>query len=158
MSRKVSARRTASQKAVQALYQKSFRGQNASQVLQEFVEGWLTPDTDRLLFVRLVETAIAEQETLDQLIAPQLEEEWTMARLDPVLLALLRVAVAELRFSPKTHAAILIHDYIDVARMFFSGQEPGFVNHTLDAIARALRPHELPGRRAPARQVAAQDP
>jgi N utilization substance protein B len=146
MSKKVMANRQARLMAVQALYQQQFRGQTAAQVLEDFLGGFLTPNTDRALFVALVEKTIAERDTLDGLIAPRLSGNWRLERLDPVLLALLRVGTAELWRMPETPAKIIIFDYVTLAKAFFDQREPAFVNQILDLLARELRPGELPER------------
>jgi len=41
---------------------------------------------------------------------------------------------------------VVISEYIDVAHAFFEGDEPRVVNGVLDALARKLRPGDLPER------------
>ncbi|MDR3535344.1 MAG: transcription antitermination factor NusB, partial [Acetobacteraceae bacterium] len=40
-------------------------------------------------------------------------------------------------------AKVVINEYLDVARGFFDGAEPGMANAVLDRLARLLRPHEF---------------
>ena len=40
-------------------------------------------------------------------------------------------------------AKVVIDEYVAIARDFFSGDEPGFVNAALDAIARRKRAQEF---------------
>ena len=40
-------------------------------------------------------------------------------------------------------AKVVINEYLDVARGFFTGAEPGMANAVLDRLARVLRPGEF---------------
>ena len=42
---------------------------------------------------------------------------------------------------------VVISEYVEVAHAFFEGDEPKVVNGVLDALARKLRPGELPERK-----------
>jgi N utilization substance protein B len=42
-------------------------------------------------------------------------------------------------------AKVVINEYLDVARGFFTGAEPGMANAVLDRLARLLRPGEFTG-------------
>ncbi len=144
--------------AVQALYQIEQAGLPAAAVIAEFRSHRLAPagdyeeggapEADAGFFARLVEATIARQEASDAAIAPVLPREWPLARLDPVLRALLRAAAGELADPAGPPARVVINEYLDVAHGFFAGEEPRLANGALDALARRLRPAEfadLPG-------------
>ena len=82
---------------------------------------------------------ISRQTEIDRAIAGHLAVGWKLERIDATLRALFRAAVFELM----TGAAkeIVIDEYVEIAKSFFEGPEPGFVNAALDALARDL-PHE----------------
>ena len=40
-------------------------------------------------------------------------------------------------------ARVAINEYVDIARAFFSADEPGLVNGVLDRVARDTRPDEV---------------
>ena len=66
-----------------------------------------------------------------------------MARLDPVLRAMLRAGGAELTMGDGPPSRVVINEYLDVAHGFFAGEEPRMVNGLLDRLARELRPAEF---------------
>ena len=66
-----------------------------------------------------------------------------MARLDPVMRALLRAGGAELSMEDGPPSRVVINEYLDVAHGFFNGDEPRMVNGMLDRLARELRPQEF---------------
>ena len=55
----------------------------------------------------------------------------------------MRCGVYELADKPDVPARVIIAEYVDVARAFFGGDEPGLVNGVLDRIAHKTRPTEL---------------
>ena len=147
----IEARRAARLAAVQALYQMEMSGASTADVIAEFDAGKLPRETearitdsggDRELFKVLVEKAVDRQATLDRAIARHLGKGWRLERLDAVARAILRAGAAELEQRADIPVAVVIDEYVEIAKRFFDGPEPGFVNATLDACARDLRPAE----------------
>lgn len=139
--------------AVQALYQRSVAGQSAAEVLQEFqqhrveeeVEGLKHAAVNRALLTELVEGVSKEEETLDDMLAAVLDDDWTVERLEILLRALLRAAAFELSERLEVPARVVISEYVDLANAFFDGRETNFVNGMLDRLAHVLRAEEFGG-------------
>lgn len=146
--------------AVQALYQAEHAGVSPETVLDEFVrhrvggvageplsagplDDGAAPGADVPLLARIVRGYAVNAEALDAVVTATLAEEWPLARLDPVLRALLRAAAAELFDAKGPPARAVINEYMDVAHGFFGGEEPRFANGVLDRIARTLRVAEF---------------
>jgi len=138
---------------VQALYQAELAGQSPETVIDQFVrhrmggagaveDGHLT-EADVPLFARIVRTVTLQQDTIDSMIVQALPETWPMARLDPVLRALLRAGAAELWMADGPPAKVVINEYLDVAHGFFAGEESRLANGVLDRLAHLLRPAEF---------------
>ncbi len=145
------ARRAARLGAVQALYQMEMSGASTADVIEDFAAGKLPRETeasyadvegDLTLFKLLVENAVDRQATLDRAIARNLSEGWRLERLDAVARAILRAGAAELEQRRDTPVAVVIDEFVEIAKDFFEGPEPGFVNATLDACAKDLRKEE----------------
>ena len=91
-------------------------------------------------FRNVLEEAVNQQARIDQMTDRALVAKWPIARIDPTIRALFRVAGAELTQSD-TPPKVVINEYVDVARAFFpEGREPKFVNAVLDHMAREARP------------------
>ena len=60
------------------------------------------------------------------MLAEALPADWPLARIDPVLRALMRAGAAELAMAEGPPAKVVINEYLDVARGFFTGAEPGW--------------------------------
>jgi N utilization substance protein B len=95
------------------------------------------PDLD--LFRALIHAAVDRQLMLDQAIARQLAAGWRLERIDAVARAILRAGAAELEQRLDVPVAVVIDEYIDIAKAFFEGPEPAFINAALDACAQELR-------------------
>ncbi|HRE44807.1 MAG TPA: transcription antitermination factor NusB [Terricaulis sp.] len=145
----IDARRAARLAAVQALYQMEISGSTTAQAIADFDAGKLPRengdtlineiDGDMALFTTLVEKAVERQLTLDRAIARHLSKGWKLERLDAVARAILRAGAAELEQRDDIPVAVVIDEYVEIAKSFFDGPEPGFVNATLDACAKDLR-------------------
>jgi N utilization substance protein B len=149
--------RTASRvAAVQALFQAEQAGDNAETVIDQFVrhrlgvlegqdgfEDGRIPDAEVALFSRVVREAVRRQDDIDPMLVEALPGDWPLGRVDPVLRAMLRAGVAELAMADGPPAKVVINEYLDIARGFFTGPEPGLANAVLDRLARVLRPTEF---------------
>lgn len=143
------ARSAARLAAVQALYQMEVAGASTADVIADFDTGKLPRESEAAvtgtegdpdLFKALVESAVARQNTIDRAIARHLSKGWRLERIDAVARAILRAGAVELEQVVDTPVAVVIDEYVEIAKRFFEGPEPGFVNATLDACARDLRP------------------
>jgi N utilization substance protein B len=142
--------------AVQALFQAEQSGDNPETVIDQFIRHRLgelpgtggfeegrVPDAHVKLFGQIVRMAVEKQDELDRLLSESLPAEWPLARLDPVLRALLRAAGAEFSMRDGPPVPVVINEYLDVAHGFFTGDEPKLANGLMETLARALRPKEM---------------
>jgi len=134
--------------AVQALFQMEASGQSADAVQREFedhrfgavYEGDELAEGDVDLFRKLLGDAVNWQAKIDQMTDRALVEKWPIARIDPTLRALFRVAGAEL-VEGEAPPRVVITEFVDIAKAFFpEGREPKFVNAVLDHMAREAKP------------------
>jgi N utilization substance protein B len=149
--------RTASRvAAVQALFQAEQAGDNPETVIDQFVrhrlgvlegqdgfEDGRIPDAEVPLFGRVVREAVRRQDVIDPLLVDALPADWPLGRIDPVLRAVLRAGAAELSMADGPPAKVVINEYLDIARGFFTGPEAGLANAVLDRLARSLRPTDF---------------
>jgi N utilization substance protein B len=141
------ARTVARLAAVQALYQMEIVGAGVDAVIREFadfrfeadVEDRLLADADEDFFAEIVRGAVVHQGEIDQLIAKRLAKGWRLERIDATLRAMFRAGAYELAHRPDVPTEVAIDEYVEIAKSFFDGPEPGFVNGALDGIARDVR-------------------
>ena len=142
------ARTVARLAAVQALYQMEVAGVGVEAVIREFtdhrfgreLEDATLADADEQFFAEIVRGVIAEQAAIDAAVARRLAQGWRLDRVDATVRAILRSAGFELSRRPDVPAEVVIDEYVEIAKSFFAGTEPGFVNGALDGLARDVRP------------------
>ena len=91
---------------------------------------------------------VENQKTVDPIIRQALTEDWPLSRLDSTLRAILRAGVFELMERKDVPVAVILSEYVDIAKAFYVEEEPKLVNAVLDRVARRVR-GEGRGRDAP---------
>lgn len=138
------ARSVARLAAVQALYQLETAGSGVEAVVREFhdhrfetdIEGTPLAAADETFFDALARGVVENQTTVDRAIRAHLAANWKLDRIDATARAILRCAVFELTLRPDVPDEVVMDEYVEIAKSFFSGAEPGFINGVLDAVAR----------------------
>jgi N utilization substance protein B len=144
--------------AVQALYQMEIGGADILSVVSEFesfrlgkeIDGVEYRQADAAWFRDIVSGVVADQRILDPMIHEALVRDWPLKRIDATLRAILRCGTYELMKRPDVPGRVILTEYIDIARAFFSEDEPKLVNGVLDRLAHELRPDEFPASGDPA--------
>jgi len=138
------ARSVARLAAVQALYQMEAAGSGVEAVVREFhdhrfegdIEGTPLAAADEAFFDALARGVVEHQVAVDKAIRSHLAANWKLDRIDATARAILRCAVFELTLRPDVPGEVVMDEYVEIAKSFFSGAEPGFINGVLDAVAR----------------------
>ena len=134
--------------AVQALYQMDIAHTDVSDLLAEYevyrLDGDLIEDeklhkADASFFRAIVEGVVREQLTLDPRVHSQLREGWGLDRIDSIIRAILRAGAFELYFRPDVPPAVVVNEYMDVAKAFFAQEDTRIINAVLDGLARDAR-------------------
>lgn len=145
------ARAAARLGAVQGLYQMDIGGADLADVLSQYGAGRLGDsfedgqcgEADFGFLKAIVEGVVADQALIDRKVNECLGTGWTLARLDAIARAVLRAGGFELMFREDVPPRVVISEYVEVAKAFFNGSEPGFINAALDKLARERRPDEF---------------
>ncbi|MCO4846686.1 MAG: transcription antitermination factor NusB [Yoonia sp.] len=134
--------------AVQALFQMEASGQMVDQIVREFEDHRFGEAFDDIemqegdveTFRLLMEKAVDNQATIDQMTDRALVAKWPIGRIDPTWRALFRAAGAEL-LEKDTPPKVVISEFVQVSDAFSNdGKEPKFVNAVLDHMAREAQP------------------
>jgi len=141
------ARTVARLAAVQALYQMEVSHAGAEAVIREFsehrfdrdVEDMTLASADEAFFADLVRGVVKHQKDVDVAVAKRLATGWKLERIDATVRAILRSGAYELTYRDDVPTEVVIDEYVELAKSFFEGPEPGFVNGALDAVAQDVR-------------------
>ena len=148
---KPNRRQAARLAAVQALYQWQEGEHAPAEIIDQFLkvrrgeagEGGMRRDADQPLFRDVVEGTVEHKEELEQTVTGALAEDWTWARVDRLVRAILMAGAYELIHRKDVPARVAINEYVEIARAFYDQGESNFVNSVLDRVARQSRSAEL---------------
>lgn len=127
-------RRTARENAFIAAFEASFRPQELEDIISDSreLEEFAVDEYGKALLLDLE----AHREEIDALISAKLKD-WTLARLPRVNAAILRLAVAEMRFSGQDDMdSIVINEAVELAKKYAGEEDYQFINGVLGAISR----------------------
>ncbi|MBW6420462.1 transcription antitermination factor NusB [Rhizobium sp. XQZ8] len=133
--------------AVQALYQMDIGGTGVLEVVAEYeahrlgqeLDGDTYLKADPSWFRSIVSGVVRDQTKIDPVIRSSLEESWPLSRLDSTLRAILRAGTFEVMERKDVPVAVIVTEYVEIARAFFEEDEPRIVNAVLDRIAKQVR-------------------
>ena len=105
-------------------------------ILGEPLEGGAqpVPEAVRLFTEKLVRGVLEQRPLLDERIKA-VAHNWSLKRMAPVDLALLRLATYELQFLSDIPAAVTLNEAIEIAKRYGTKESPPFINGLLDKIA-----------------------
>lgn len=146
-----SRRQAARLAAVQALYQWQEGQDQPADIVEQFLkvrtgetgEAGMRRDADRPLFKDVVEGTAAHKDELEKTVSGALAEDWTWARIDRLVRAILLAGAYELTYRRDVPARVAINEYVEIANAFYDRRESTFVNSVLDRVARQERAAEL---------------
>jgi len=132
-------RRKARELALQSLYEMEFPGKDAGEVLRSQADRRSSSPESEDYATRLVSWVDAGRDALDEAIDAQLEN-WDPDRVTLVLRNLLRLGLAEARNAPEVPRAVILDEWVELARKFDTEEGLRFVNGVLDKLLEKERP------------------
>ena len=103
------------------------------------VDGALYREADAQWFRAILAGVVENQKLIDPVIRQSLTEDWPLSRLDSTLRAILRAGVYELIERGDVPVAVIVTEYVDIAKAFYEDEEPKLVNAVLDRVSRRVR-------------------
>jgi len=140
---KIAMRRKARSLAVQALYSWQMAGQPLNEIEATFRTDNDFSDVDGAYFHEILHGVPRLKTDLDKEFTPCLDR--ALEEIDPVELAILRLATYELRNRLDVPYKVVINEGIELAKTFGATDGHKFVNGVLDKLAPRLRAAELRG-------------
>ena len=135
--KKISPRRRARECAVQALYSWAI-SQNSPEIIElNFMTEQDMKGVDTPYFRKLFRQTVENVEAVERAMQGYLDR--SLAELDPVEKAVLRLAVYELQFEVDVPYKVVINEAIEVAKVFGADESHKYINGVLDKIAPLVR-------------------
>lgn len=119
----------------QILYQHHVRQQPLPVVAKEYVFHHLNANPGhyhRDFFDTMVTFLSQARDDLEKKLRSFETEHWRYERMDPVLVGILMVGMAELLAQPETPTNVIIHEYIELTKDFLNDKDAKFVHVLLD--------------------------
>lgn len=129
-------RREARQHALELLFEQGFRkDEDASDIYRtaEDIRDFKTDELTEKLYFGVLDNL----DEIDGLISTRAVG-WKTGRMSKVSLSVLRIAVYEMKFCPKTPFQVVINEAVELAKTFDDDKAPAFVNGILNGIAEDL--------------------
>lgn len=134
-------RHNARQYALQAIYQWQLSGTPIQEIEVQFIRYHVTKKVDLQYFKEVILGVAKMHHELDNLFAPFLDR--PVDEVDPIELALLRIATYELEKRFDVPYRVIINEGLELSKKFGSIEGYKFINSVLDRVARQLRAHEI---------------
>lgn len=134
------ARHNARKHLVQALYQQQFAQQTIRDIESQFLDEYLGKRVDLEYFSQSLFRISEKISEIDKTFSHYVSR--PMQDIDPIELAVLRLATFELLNRIEIPHQIIINEALELAKTFGSQDSHRFVNGILDKVARDTRPLE----------------
>ena len=129
--------------SVQIIYEMEINGKSFEKIKKRFSEESFfelekindlgKPDIKYI--EKLVKGVSQNQDKIDKIIKDNLVG-WSLARIDSLARAILRVSVFELLDDNNVPEKVVFNEYIEITKFFFDDDEPSFINAILDTISK----------------------
>jgi N utilization substance protein B len=131
-------RRKSRELAMQMLFQGDLGKQKPEQVTELFWDSRDDVDEETRGFADDLHRVATEREDEVDALIQKHSQNWRLERMAVVDRNLLRAATAEMLAYPKTPAAVVINETLEIARRYAAPESVNFLNGVLDAIGREL--------------------
>ena len=127
-------RREAREQAFMVLFEKIFDNEST---ISEIVE--IAKENDLIKINSFAEVLLKAVENngeeIDSVIEANLQD-WTISRLPKVSLAVLRLAVAEIKFVDEVPDGVAVNEAVELAKKYGTAVDASFINGVLGAVAK----------------------
>ncbi len=131
------ARRWARRFALQAMYQWQLSGNSLPAIEEQFVRDENASKSDFIYFKDVLHGVMQNLTAIDTQIVPHLDR--PVDQVDPIELAILRIATYELLKRPDVPYKVVINEALELTKSFGATDGHKFVNGILDRISQQLR-------------------
>ncbi|MGX5172961.1 transcription antitermination factor NusB [Aliikangiella sp. IMCC44653] len=140
MIQKPSTRKKARRYAVQGIYQWQMSGNAIEEIELQFLETINQAKVDIEYFREILVNTLASVKQIDADLEPVVQRDFS--EVNPVELAVLRLACYELRSRMDIPYKVVINEALELTKTFGAEDGHKFVNGILDKLAKQLRPLE----------------
>ena len=116
------------------IYSQEIQGQNSKSQVKLFLDSTEVEDVRAREYVKDIASGIKENnEEITEMIAKNLKSGWTIDRISTVDLALLKLAIYEIKYK-QVPFKIIINEVVNMAKKYGEETSPAFINGVLAKI------------------------
>ena len=128
-------RREAREQAFIVLFEKIFDNEaTISEIVETAKDAELIKTNS---FAENILNAVEENFSVIDEIIEKNTQDWTIARLPKVSLAILRLAIAEIKYIDEVPDGVAVNEAVELAKKYGTSDDASFINGILGAIAKA---------------------
>ena len=133
---KKQTRREARAAAFTQIFQLNQQGDDKGQMMEHLLNA-IPECEDNLGYIQTVVNGVDEKkDELDEIIGSNLKKGWTIHRISKVSLAILRLALFEIKYVEDVPEKVAINEAVELAKTYGGEDDAKFVNGLLGAIVR----------------------
>ena len=121
------------------LFQKEFHEtEELPEQIEYYLDHIIAPKSDDLAYIRnKYEKALAHVEEIDAIL-DSVSEGWQVKRMGKIDLAIMRLAVYEMKYDEEIPVGVAINEAVEIAKKYGQDNSPSFVNGILAKVADQL--------------------
>jgi N utilization substance protein B len=117
--------------AVEFLFQIEFQKEDIKEQVEAFLDSLEPENFDKNYFFEIVNGVLNCQEEIDEIISSKSSKEWTIERIAKVDLAVLRVAIYEIKHRDDIPVGVSINEAVEIGKKFGTDKSGSFINGLL---------------------------
>lgn len=129
------SRKSAREAAFKTIFEIPFHVEQTPGEIIAFAADYSTEDLcgekDKSYFKSVTGLCYDNIDEIDAVISGHLKSDWTLERISRVNLAILRLAVCEIKFMEDIPYQVSINEAVEIAKKFGDDDSPGFINGVL---------------------------
>ena len=129
-------RKEARNQAFILVFEKSINGNDADDILEAAKECRDFSEDDDGYTVKAFTGTFENIDEIDSIISRNLSTGWTISRISKVALAVLRLAIFEIKYMDEIPEAVSIDEAVELCKIYTTADDASFVNGVLGAVVR----------------------
>lgn len=129
-------RKEARNQAFILVFEKSINGNEADDILEAAKECRDFSEDDDGYTVKAFTGTFENIDEIDSIISRNLSTGWTISRISKVALAVLRLAIFEIKYMDEIPEAVSIDEAVELCKIYTTADDASFVNGVLGAVVR----------------------
>ena len=126
----MTSRKLAREMAVEFLFQIEFQKEDIKEQVEDFLDSVERENFDKDYFIEIINGVLNCQKEIDAIIESNAKD-WTLDRIAKVDLAILRVAIYEIKHREDIPLSVSINEAVEIGKKFGTDKSGSFINGLL---------------------------